>query len=97
MRHQNSCDTFMSFSFIYFLFSTEVESKGETDKVSNKEAEKLLTSGDLTFVTTSYCPLNCVSLWIEESALQNIELDVDDEVRVKTNGNSPFICKLYFH
>ncbi len=76
-----------------YFFIVEVEAKGQTDKLSNKEIQKLLTMPALTAVTGMPSKGDCVRLWIEEKTLESIELDDGDEVRVKTHGNGPFIGK----
>lgn len=80
-----------------FTFS-EVAAKGVSDKLSFDEVQSLISKDELSKHTKQYKPescADCVSLWLPEKESEKMEIDNDDSVRVKTEGNSPFICKCF--
>jgi hypothetical protein len=80
-----------------FLISSEVEAVGETDRISNEEASAKLSIPDLISLTSKHSTAGCLPLWIEEATMEKMDIEVGDEVRLKTKGDSPFICKLYMY
>ncbi|XP_064622800.1 arpin-like [Lineus longissimus] len=74
--------------------SYKVEAKGETDRISNEEATAKLTLPDLKSITAKHSVSGCLPLWIEEATMEKMDLDVGDEVRLKTKGDSPFIFSI---
>ncbi|KAJ8309357.1 hypothetical protein KUTeg_014231 [Tegillarca granosa] len=80
----------------YLNSSYKVTAKGVSDRLSFDELQKLISKDELSKHTNQYKPegcIDCVSLWLPENQSEKIEIDIDDSVRVKTEGNSPFICK----
>ena len=72
---------------------TGTEAKGITDRLSEEKATELITKPELSAYTKKDAPANAVSLWMEEQKCEGLEFEPGDSVRVKTRGDSPFICK----
>ena len=75
------------------LFILEVEAKGISDRLSEDQVTTLINKQELTAYTARDAPHNAVSLWIQEQKCEGLEFEAGDSVRVKTNGDSPFICE----
>lgn len=81
-----------------FLFS-EVEPKGQTDKLSKDQVKDILCHSELSNITSPRLPKecsDCVSLWLQENEMEQMELEQGEAVRVKTSGNGPFISNYVF-
>lgn len=72
---------------------TEVEAKGQSDKISTEELKKLIYKSELVQISEKHTPDQSFAFWITEEEMGNIELDVGDALRLKTQGDSPFIRK----
>ena len=64
-----------------------------SDRLPNQDIEKLINKAQLTKVTENQSIPGCVALWVEETELEKLEISIDDNVRVKTAGDGPFICE----
>ena len=53
----------------------------------------MITQPELSAYTKKDSPASAVSLWLEEQKCEGLEFEPGDSVRVKTRGDSPFICK----
>ena len=69
------------------------EAKGTSDRLSEATAAALLNIAELATYTSKHAPSNTVSLWIQDKKCEGMEFQAEDSVRVKTQGDSPFICK----
>ena len=69
------------------------EAKGTSDRLSEESAAALVNIAELASYTSKHAPSNTVSLWIQDKKCEGMEFQAGDSVRVKTKGDSPFICK----
>lgn len=44
-------------------------------------------------MTEKHCPNQAVAFWIPEAEMEKIELETGQDIRLKTNGDGPFICE----
>ncbi|XP_060062854.1 arpin-like [Ylistrum balloti] len=81
----------------YLNSSYKVEAKGQTDRLTNQEATNLLANQELSTLTSKQRPSGCdqcLSLWLQESEADKLEITEGDSVRVKTRGNGPLIFSI---
>uniref|UniRef100_A0A8D0L377 Arpin n=1 Tax=Sphenodon punctatus TaxID=8508 RepID=A0A8D0L377_SPHPU len=71
-----------------------VEPKGQTDRLSPEELEQLVSKPELVSLTQRLTPSQAVAFWLPESEMENMELELGTEIRLKTQGDSPFIFSL---
>lgn len=78
-----------------FLFSvhTEVEAKGESDVLSEEQLSATVNKSELVKITDQHRPSGAVAFWYPEKEMDKTELETGTDVRLKTRGNSPFICE----
>uniref|UniRef100_UPI00398F58EC AP-3 complex subunit sigma-2 isoform X2 n=1 Tax=Pristiophorus japonicus TaxID=55135 RepID=UPI00398F58EC len=76
------------------MSSFKVEAKGQTDKMSLEELKRLIDKPELVRISDKYTPNQCLAFWISEEEMEKIELEVGDGLRLKTQGDSPFILTL---
>lgn len=72
---------------------TEVEAKGKSDRLSEDQLSALINKVELVKITDRYRPSGTWAFWYPESEMETTELEAGQDVRLKTKGNSPFICK----
>lgn len=72
---------------------TEVEAKGKSDRVSEDQLSAIVNKPELVKITDRYRPSGTWAFWYPESEVEKTELETGQEVRLKTRGNSPFICE----
>lgn len=77
-----------------YLNTYKVEAKGISDRLSEDQVTTLINKQELTAYTAGDAPHNAVSLWIQEQKCEGLEFEAGDSVRVKTNGDSPFIFSI---
>lgn len=77
---------------MYSVF-TEVEAKGESDRLSEEQLSAAVNKAELVKITDEHRPAGTWAFWHAESDMENTELETGQEVRLKTRGNSPFICE----
>lgn len=70
---------------------TEVEAKGETDRLSLEELQCLVTKQELVKITQPHAPSQALAFWLPEKEM--LEMEVGAEVRLKTLGDGPFVCE----
>lgn len=75
------------------LEHTEMEAKGETDRLSEEHLKNIVSKPELMRITEKYCPSRTYAFWIPETEAEKTELEVGQEIRLKTKGDSPFICE----
>ena len=73
----------------------ETEAKGESDRLSEQQLAAMVNQAELVKITCKHTPSGgTLAFWYPEAQMENTELEVGHEVRLKTRGNSPFICKV---
>ncbi|XP_070576740.1 arpin-like [Ptychodera flava] len=75
----------------YLQSSYRVDPKGQTDRLSPEEAATVLKKPELIKLTERQSPAGTVPLWIEEEDIEKIELVDGQHIRLKTQGDGPFI------
>ncbi|XP_028906630.1 arpin [Ornithorhynchus anatinus] len=78
----------------FLLSSFKVEAKGTTDRLSPVELKGLVEKPDLLELTKGHTPDQAVAFWILETDMEKMELELGEEVRLKTRGDGPFIGSL---
>lgn len=76
-----------------FSVLTEVEAKGESDILSEAQLTAMVNKAELVKITDKHAPSGTWAFWYPESEMDKIELETGENVRLKTRGNSPFICE----
>lgn len=74
----------------------EVETKGETDCLDERQLGELVNKDELLKVTAKHCPSQTIAFWISEAEMDRTEIELGQEIRLKTKGDGPFICKYCF-
>ncbi|CAC5363847.1 Arpin [Mytilus coruscus] len=80
-----------------YLNKYKVEAKGETDNINKQEVRKLLQNDEMDQIyrkSSSLFSEGCLSFWLPESQLEDIEISDGDSLRITTKKNSPFIENL---
>ncbi|KAH1183465.1 hypothetical protein KIL84_014081 [Mauremys mutica] len=77
----------------FLMSSFKVEAKGDTDRLSPEELKGLVNKPELLSVTERHTPSQAVAFWLLETELEKLELELGTEIRLKTRGDSPFICE----
>ncbi|XP_031733842.1 protein FAM169B isoform X2 [Anarrhichthys ocellatus] len=70
-------------------YSLEVEAKGESDRLSEEQLSLMVNKAELLKITDKHRPSGTWAFWYPESQMDQTEQDV----RLKTRGNGPFICE----
>ncbi|XP_031811458.1 arpin isoform X2 [Sarcophilus harrisii] len=76
------------------MSSYKVEAKGDTDRLSPTELKGLVEKPELVAVTKCHTPDQALAFWIPETEMEKIELELGAELRLKTQGDGPFIGSL---
>lgn len=76
-----------------FSAQTEVEAKGESDRLSEEQLSEMVNKAELLKITDAHRPSGTWAFWCPESEMDKTELETGQDVRLKTRGNSPFICE----
>lgn len=71
--------------------SYKTMAKDDDDALTMAELTKLVQPSDLLQLTRQHNRPDCIVLWINDDAVQDVELANDDDVRTRTSGNGPFI------
>lgn len=75
---------------------TEVEAKGTSDRLTEDQLSALINKAELVKMTDKHRPSGTWAFWYPELDMDSPELETGQEVRLKTRGNSPFICESWF-
>lgn len=78
----------------YLMSSYKKIPKGNTDVLDNTTLRNLIHSDLLVGNTKMHNTNGSISFWIDESQIEQLEIDIGNEVRLKTKGNSPIIEQL---
>lgn len=72
---------------------SEVEAKGVTDRLNEEDVYTLVGSSKLTQHTDRHGAPGLLAFWLSDDSIAGIEFQCGDSVRVKTQGDGPFVCK----
>ncbi|KAE8618149.1 hypothetical protein XENTR_v10009288 [Xenopus tropicalis] len=78
----------------FLMSSYKVEAKGESDKISVEELIQLVNKVELMKISEKYTPRETVAFWLPEVDVEKTELELGEQLRVKTMGDSPFVFSL---
>ncbi|XP_033126152.1 arpin-like [Anneissia japonica] len=78
----------------YLNSSYKLEAKGQTDMVEFSEVLKAIKKSPLASITDTLTPKGCGAFWILEADMNKMEVDIDEKIRLKTNGDSPFVFSI---
>ncbi|XP_034043374.1 arpin-like [Thalassophryne amazonica] len=78
----------------HLMSSYKTEAKGESDRLSEEQLATTVNKTELIQMTDEYRPNGTIAFWYPESEMDKTELDVGQDVRLKTRGNGPFIFTL---
>lgn len=76
-----------------FSVHTEVDAKGKSDRLSEEQLSAVVNKAELVKITDKHRPSGTWAFWYPESEMDKTELETGQDVRLKTRGNSPFICE----
>lgn len=75
----------------------EVETKGETDCLDERQLSEIVNKDELVKVTAKHCPSHTIAFWISEAEMDKTEIELGQEIRLKTKGDGPFVCEFCMH
>ncbi|XP_041965542.1 arpin [Alosa sapidissima] len=75
----------------YLMSSYKVEAKGETDCLSEEHLNDIVNKPELVRITEKHCPSQAYAFWIPEAEAEKTEMEMGQEIRLKTKGDGPFI------
>ncbi|KAM4749024.1 arpin-like [Rhinophrynus dorsalis] len=78
----------------HLMSSYKVESKGESDRISTEELKRLVNKVELMKISGRLTPSETVAFWLSEADIEKTELEVGEQLRVKTVGDGPFLFSL---
>ncbi|KAM9311262.1 arpin isoform 1-T1 [Gastrophryne carolinensis] len=78
----------------FLMSSYKVEAKGESDRLSAEELKRLIHKEELARISDKFLPKDTVALWLPEAEVEKTELDISEQLRVKTLGDGPFVFSL---
>lgn len=77
------------------MYYTEQEAKGESDRLTEEQLKDLVNKKELLSISQKHCPSQAFAFWLLEAELEKTELEIGQEIRLKTKGDGPFICECY--
>uniref|UniRef100_A0A3P8X3J5 Arpin n=1 Tax=Cynoglossus semilaevis TaxID=244447 RepID=A0A3P8X3J5_CYNSE len=75
----------------FLMSSYKVEAKGESDRLTHEELSAIVNKDELVKITDRHRPMNSWAFWYPETEMEKTELEMGQEVRLRTRGNGPFI------
>ncbi|XP_053573660.1 arpin [Bombina bombina] len=75
----------------FLMSSFKVEAKGESDRISTEELKGLVNKAELTKISDRLAPSSTVAFWLPEAEMEKTELEIGEQLRVKTLGDGPFL------
>lgn len=78
----------------FLMSSYKLEAKGESDCLSEEQLSAAVNKAEFLKITDKYRPSGTWAFWYPESQMDQTELEMGQDVRLKTRGDSPFICSL---
>lgn len=70
-----------------------MDAKGKSDRLSEEQLSAIVNKAELVKITDKHRPSGTWAFWYPESEMDKTELETGQDVRLKTRGNSPFICE----
>ncbi|KAL4238960.1 AP-3 complex subunit sigma-2 [Mactra antiquata] len=74
--------------------SYNVEARGQTDRLDIQQAKDIINKPELTCYTSKYGTPELAAIWLHHEQLGGLEFESGDNIRVKTNGDGPFIFSI---
>lgn len=74
----------------------EVEARGQTDRLDIQQAIDIINQPELTMFTSKHGTPDLAAIWLHEEQVKGLEFGAGENVRVKTHGDGPFVCKYCF-
>ncbi|MEE6503785.1 hypothetical protein FKM82_004952 [Ascaphus truei] len=78
----------------FLMSSYKVEPKGETDRISTEELKRTVNKLELVGLTERHAPTDTVAFWLPEAEVVKTELELGEQLRVKTLGDGPFLFSI---
>ncbi|XP_075431251.1 arpin isoform X2 [Ascaphus truei] len=78
----------------FLMSSYKVEPKGETDRISTEELKRMVNKLELVGLTERHAPTDTVAFWLPEAEVVKTELELGEQLRVKTLGDGPFLFSI---
>lgn len=78
-----------------YVIYTEQDAKGESDRLTEEQLKGIVNKKELLSITQKHCPNQAFAFWILEAELEKTELEIGQDIRLKTRGDGPFICECY--
>ncbi|KAI5098216.1 arpin [Silurus meridionalis] len=75
----------------YLMSSYKLEAKGESDRLTEEHLKGIVNKKELLSITQKHCPSQAFAFWILETELEKTELEIGQDIRLKTKGDGPFI------
>ncbi|TSS72688.1 Arpin [Bagarius yarrelli] len=75
----------------YLMSSYKLEAKGESDCLTEEQLKSKVNKNELLSITKKHCPDQAFAFWILEAELEKTELEIGQDIRIKTKGDGPFI------
>uniref|UniRef100_A0A452TQW3 Arpin n=1 Tax=Ursus maritimus TaxID=29073 RepID=A0A452TQW3_URSMA len=76
------------------MSSYKMEAKGDTDRLTPEALRALVQKPELLALTESLTPDQTVALWMPESEMEAMQLELGAGIRLKTRGDGPFLESL---
>ncbi|XP_068579973.1 arpin [Cebidichthys violaceus] len=78
----------------FLMSSYKVEAKGESDRLSEEQLSLTVNKAELLKITDKHRPGGTWAFWYPESQMDQTELEMGQDVRLRTRGDGPFIFSL---
>ncbi|XP_042639419.1 arpin-like [Orycteropus afer afer] len=78
----------------FLMSSYKVEAKGNTDRLTPEALKGLVNKPELLALTESLTPDQTMAFWIPETEMEAMEPELGARMRLKTQGNGPFLDSL---
>ncbi|MCJ8733353.1 hypothetical protein PDJAM_G00222300 [Pangasius djambal] len=75
----------------YLMSSYKLEAKGESDRLTEEQLTGIVSKKELLSITQKHCPKQAFAFWILEAELEKTELEIGQDIRLKTKGDGPFV------
>ncbi|XP_026859813.2 arpin [Electrophorus electricus] len=75
----------------YLMSSYKLEAKGESDRLTVDQLKDIVNKKELLRMTEKLCPQQAFAFWVPESEMEKTELEMGQDIRLKTKGDGPFI------
>ncbi|KAL2094090.1 hypothetical protein ACEWY4_011402 [Coilia grayii] len=75
----------------HLMSSYKVEAKGESDRLTVEHLGDIVNKAELVRITEKHCPPQAYTFWVPEAEAEKTELEVGQEIRLKTKGDGPFV------